>query len=68
RTVERCIFTSASGRVGLGSSTIRSGDYIVILLGADMPFIVRPVGNDHCQIIGEAYIHGMMQGEALQGS
>jgi len=68
RTVERCIFTSSSGRVGLSSSAIRPHDYIVILLGADMPFIVRPIQNDQCQIIGEAYVHGLMEGEAMRGS
>lgn len=76
RTVGRCLFTTSSGHVGLGSSEILPGDYIVILFGADIPFVVRDIdggsgkwregANDHCQVIGEVYMHGIMQGEAMQ--
>ena len=66
RTVGRCLFTSSSGHIGLGSSEILPDDYIVILLGADIPFVVRNAGNDRCKIIGEVYLHAKMQGEATQ--
>jgi hypothetical protein len=43
-------------------------DLIVILLGSDVPFILRYVDNDQYRLVGEAYVHGVMQGEAILGS
>jgi hypothetical protein len=40
-------------------------DHISILLGCSVPVIHRPVGN-HYALIGEAYIHGNMEGEAIE--
>jgi hypothetical protein len=30
-----------------------------------MPFILRPMDNGNYELVGEAYIHGIMYGEAL---
>ena len=37
----RRLFTTAGGRIGLGHSRSKVGDSICILLGADIPFIIR---------------------------
>ncbi|KAN0108841.1 heterokaryon incompatibility protein 6 OR allele [Hyaloscypha variabilis] len=44
------------------------GDIICILLGAETPYILRPDENDskYYKLVGETYIHGIMQGEALK--
>jgi hypothetical protein len=44
------------------------GDIICIFLGAKAPYILRPDENDsnYYKFIGETYIHGIMQGEALK--
>ena len=42
-------------------------DIIVVLLGFDAPVILRPKANGHHVIIGEAYVHGLMSGEAVLG-
>jgi hypothetical protein len=43
-------------------------DIICIFLGAEVPYILRPDENDsnYYKLIGETYIHGIMQGEALK--
>jgi hypothetical protein len=44
------------------------GDIICILLGAETPYILRRDENDseYYKLVGETYIHGIMQGEALK--
>ena len=42
----------------------RHGDLIAILFGCSTPIVVRPKGS-HFQVLGEAYVHGMMEGEAM---
>ena len=43
----------------------RSGDYICIFAGAPCPFVVRERPEGDYILIGSAYVHGMMDGEAL---
>jgi hypothetical protein len=46
---------------------LRAGDVVCVLLGGNMPFILRPgaeVGT--YGYVGQAYVHGFMDGEALQ--
>ena len=54
-------------RPGLVSQDARPGDMLVILFGGHVPFILRPCeGSDSEYInVGEAYVHGCMQGEVL---
>jgi hypothetical protein len=42
-------------------------DKIAIFGGGRVPFVIRPVGNGEYQLVGECYIHGVMEGEALSG-
>jgi hypothetical protein len=49
----------------------REGDFLVILLGAKIPYLLRPIDaalSDRaeytCSLFGEAYIHGFMDGQA----
>lgn len=54
----------------------RVGDWICILFGGDVPFVLRkqeqspsqikPNGEDVWQLIGECYVDGIMDGEALR--
>lgn len=59
-------FLSEQGYVGLVPSHTEVGDVIVIIYGAIVPFILRDLGNGRCQFIGEAYVHGIMDGEYLE--
>jgi len=49
---------------GSSCDQTREGDLIVILLGCSTPIVIRPYGR-HFQVIGEAYIQGLMDGEGI---
>lgn len=61
----RSLVYTESGLCGLGPPTIGEdeGDIVSILCGSAMPIILRPVENGY-KVIGEAYVHGIMYGEA----
>ncbi|KAH9203526.1 hypothetical protein DL95DRAFT_472296 [Leptodontidium sp. 2 PMI_412] len=53
---------------GLGREAIRSGDLVCILFGCSVPVVLREDRErKYYQIIGECYVHGMMDGEAIAG-
>jgi len=43
------------------------GDLIFLPLGSPIPFIIRSSDSrrDHFELIGECYVHGIMNGEAI---
>lgn len=59
-------FKSPQGYYGLARSRARPGDQICVLLGADVPFVIRPLGRDEYLLVGEAYVHGVMHGEVFE--
>jgi hypothetical protein len=61
----RQYFSTKMGRLGLGSLGIREGDRIYIFYGAEVPFIVRFGASDNVQLVGHAYVNGIMNGESL---
>jgi hypothetical protein len=62
----RRLITTTTGYIGLAPSGVKRGDKVCVLLGCHVPLILRPMG-DHFQVIGDAYIHGVMHGEAVDG-
>ena len=50
--------------MGITMGVPRDGDCVCVLLGGDTPFVMRPKG-DEWQFIAEAYVHGIMDGEAM---
>ena len=62
----RKFFTTEKGFIGLGPRSMRRGDSVCILSGGAVPFILRKV-QDHYKLIGESYVHGIMEGEAIRG-
>ncbi len=41
------------------------GDQVWVVKGGNIPLILRPK-NKRFMLIGEAYVHGIMRGEAVQ--
>ncbi|KAF0329377.1 hypothetical protein GQ607_003326 [Colletotrichum asianum] len=41
---------------------MQSGDVVVALAGADIPFVLRPVEGGYI-LVGECYVEGVMYGE-----
>lgn len=58
---------AANRYIGLAPKHAAVGDYVCIVSGAEMPFILRPkrTSGSQMQFIGDTYIHGAMHGEAL---
>lgn len=42
----RTYSTTDTGRVGIGPISLQPGDLICVILGVDVPFIVRPCENE----------------------
>jgi hypothetical protein len=64
----RRFIRSTRGYIGLASTNVQLGDKIALLEGGAVPFIVRikedAAVRDHtkAELIGEAYVHGIMSG------
>ncbi|KAJ3542905.1 hypothetical protein NM208_g3857 [Fusarium decemcellulare] len=59
-------FLSPQGFVGLGPAATEVGDVLAIFYGAKVPFVLRPQSGGQYQLLGEAYVHGIMDGEFMQ--
>jgi len=64
------LFRTTKQTLGLAKSPVRPGDEIWVLYGATVPFVLRPrahnAGHTRCyEFMGEAYVHGIMDGEAV---
>lgn len=62
----RCLFSTPSGQLGFGTSTLQKDDVLCVFDGARTPHILRRTlgtNGDVYSLIGEAYVHGMMNGE-----
>ena len=76
---QRKFFITKKGLFGLGPGVMREGDWVAVLLGADVPFVLREVGGEQrppsdpfpddvkFQLVGECYVNGLMTGAAVKG-
>jgi hypothetical protein len=58
-------FISEKGYVGLAPEDSKPGDVICVIIGAIVPYVLRKLPEEEFQLIGEAYVHGIMDGEAM---
>ncbi|RYP40427.1 hypothetical protein DL769_011768 [Monosporascus sp. CRB-8-3] len=71
--VGRLVAVTRAGRPCLVPPLTREGDAVFIPFGAQVPYAVRradwsPPSTDAYELVGEAYVHGMMDGEALDNA
>ncbi|KAI0187307.1 heterokaryon incompatibility protein-domain-containing protein [Xylaria flabelliformis] len=59
----RKLLLTDDGYIGLGPEFTEEEDLVCLLSGLVMPIILRPKDKGY-QVVGEAYIHGIMFGEA----
>ncbi|KAJ5986574.1 hypothetical protein N7451_010939 [Penicillium sp. IBT 35674x] len=59
------LFRTAKGYIGVGHPNMQPGDKVTILLGAPVPLVLREYEEGHL-LIGQSYVHGIMDGEFLQ--
>lgn len=64
-TSRRRLFFSDDGYMGLCHQSCTVGDEIWILMGGDMPCVLRRLYSGKHEFKGEAYVHGVMDGEIL---
>jgi hypothetical protein len=61
----RDLFTTPQGLLGLGLRSLKNGDELWLVAGSDVPILLRREAEKGYQVIGEAYVHGIMHGESL---
>ncbi|KAF2251365.1 hypothetical protein BU26DRAFT_563307 [Trematosphaeria pertusa] len=67
----RTVFTADQKHLGLGPEHLVKGDHVAIVGGAKVPFVLRPYemsggGTESWKLVGECYIHGVMDGEWVE--
>ena len=76
----RRLYTTSKGHIGLGPESTQVGDEVWIICDARTPFILHPQSENsnvpdnsietkevkQFQLVGETYLHGFMNGEALK--
>lgn len=60
----RVIASTSKGYLGWIPETARSGDMIALLARAPCPIILRKRPDGYFSVVGDAYIEGIMHGEA----
>ncbi|PMD21174.1 hypothetical protein NA56DRAFT_556793, partial [Hyaloscypha hepaticicola] len=63
--VNRTFFISKSGYMGMGPKGLTVGDLICLVLGCEVPLLLRKNG-DHYLLVGECFVWGLMDGEAMR--
>ncbi|KAL8898549.1 MAG: hypothetical protein Q9207_006646 [Kuettlingeria erythrocarpa] len=64
----RHFFTTKQGYIGLLPKAGKMGDQVCVVLGCQIPLLLRRMESGNMAVIGECYIHGLMNGEALLGT
>lgn len=65
---EDAFLVSESGHFGLGRAAAQPGDLVVVFPHVRVPFVLRKrPSTDRYQMIGPAYVDGIMDGEAMSG-
>ncbi|KAI0839435.1 HET-domain-containing protein [Hypoxylon sp. FL0890] len=64
----KAVFRSRKGFLGLAPHSTQAGDEVWLLKGASLFHILRGVNAEsaHKILLGEGYVHGFMEGEALR--
>lgn len=61
--VRRRLLRTGENYLGACSLSVRQGDQVWIFPTQKVPFILRDAGDGQYNLVGEAYIHGIMYGE-----
>ena len=66
-TFGRRLIQTKSGLIGLGPGFARTGDLICVLFDGHVLYVLRKNNRSSLfEFVGECYIHGMMDGEAMR--
>jgi hypothetical protein len=59
------MFKTDTGYMGLAHRSVEVGDKVFVLMGGEVPFVLRPFGLKYFGFSGECYAHGIMDREML---
>ncbi|KAH6712545.1 heterokaryon incompatibility protein-domain-containing protein [Leptodontidium sp. MPI-SDFR-AT-0119] len=67
--IGRAFFKTAEGYVGVCPESVKSRDYVVVILECDVPLVLRPDQDNRAnfRIVGECYVPGIMKAEGILG-
>jgi hypothetical protein len=65
KTTRKRMFKTETGYLGIAHRSVEIGDKVYVLMGGEMPFVLRPFGGNYFGFGGESYVHGIMDGEML---
>jgi hypothetical protein len=58
--------SSSGGHFGVVDAKAQVGDRFCVFYGGRMPYIIRPAGGGEYTFVGIGYLHGFMDGEAVE--
>jgi hypothetical protein len=65
RNEQRRLIRTKEGFLGMAGAAAAVGDKVAICKGGGAPFILRP-RDENWELVSDAYVHGMMNGEAYE--
>ena len=68
KSPEKRPFCSTRVYVGLAPAHTEPGDIVCLILGSNLPHILRPDLSGRYQLVSEAYVHRIMDGELMAGA
>lgn len=63
---QRRSFKTSQGYLAIGPDALQEEDFVWVVLGVSVPLVLRNCGNGCWTIVGEAYVHGIMDGEITE--
>ncbi|KXH25918.1 heterokaryon incompatibility protein [Colletotrichum salicis] len=61
--MDRRLFITDEGYIGLGKLSSHVGDEVWVLVGGKVPCVMRPIEDKkRFSLVGDAYVHGLMDG------
>lgn len=65
-SIHRKFGISADGLLCLLPDLAQRGDVITVVFGCDIPLLLRPCDEGTHRLVGECYVHGIMDGEIME--
>ena len=61
----RRYFATLGGYMGVGPPGMQPGDVVCVFLGGRVPWVIRQMSESSYILVGECYVHGLMDGEVM---
>lgn len=61
----RRLITTSTGFLGTAPRASQKADCIFLIPGCNVPLVLRPCGGQQYKVVGGCYLHGFMEGEAV---